>query len=76
MLRQDIIAALWRFEEISRDELIGAMEKIHGRNFISDSLEYLNNVLDDLLRIDLIEQFIDEKQTSLLRIRQRLSENN
>lgn len=75
MLRQDIISAIWKFEDISRNTLIENMEKIHGRNFISDSLDYLNSVIDDLLRIDLIEEYTVDNNISLLRIRQRLSEN-
>lgn len=75
MLRQDIISAIWKFEDISRNTLIENMEKIHGRNFISGSLDYLNSVIDDLLRIDLIEEYTVDNNISLLRIRQRLSEN-
>ena len=75
MLRQDIISAIWKFEDISRNTLIENMEKIHGRNFISGSLDYLNSVIDDLLRIYLIEEYTVDNNISLLRIRQRLSEN-
>lgn len=76
MLRQDIIATLWKYEEINRDDLMEVLQNIHGKNFISDSLDFVQSVVDELLRIDLIELFTKEEGISLFRIRQRLSENN
>lgn len=76
MLRQDIIATLWRYEEIAREELMEVLQNVHGKNFISGSLDYVQGVIDELLRIDLIELFTKEDGSSLFRIRQRLSENN
>lgn len=73
-LRQDIISTLWKYDEITFDELTAAMEKIHGKNFVSDSLKYIRQVISDLLNIDLIEQIERDYNRSIFRIRQRLSE--
>jgi hypothetical protein len=76
MLRQDIISNLWKFEEITREGLIDVLQNIHGKNFISGSLDFVQSVIDELIRIDLIEIFNKEDGVSLIRIRQRLSDNN
>jgi len=74
MLRQDIISTLWKYDEITFDELCAAMEKIHGKNFVSDSLKYIRQVVSDLINIELIEQIDRDASRSIYRIRQRLSE--
>jgi hypothetical protein len=74
MLRQDIISTLWKYDEITLDELSAAMEKIHGKNFVSASLKYIQQVVSDLINIDLIEQIDRDTNRSIYRIRQRLSE--
>ena len=74
MLRQDIISTLWKYDEITFDELSAAMEKIHGKNFVNDSVKYIKQVISDLINIDLIEQIDRDVNRSIYRIRQRLSE--
>jgi hypothetical protein len=74
MLRQDIITALWKNDEITFDELIEAMVNIHGRNFIADSHNEIKDVLVDLISIDLIEKVNREGNRVVHRIRQRLTE--
>ena len=74
MLRQDIISTLWKYDEITFDELAAAMEKIHGRNFVTDSLKYLKQVMSDLMNIDLIEKVEQGPNRQAYRIRQRLGE--
>jgi len=74
MLRQDIISTLWKYDEITFDELCAAMEKIHGKNFVNDSLKYLRQVMTDLTNIDLIEQVDQGVNRQAYRIRQRLGD--
>jgi hypothetical protein len=74
MLRQDIISTLWKYDEITFDELCAAMEKIHGKNFVNDSQKYLKQVVSDLMNIDLIEQVEQGPERKAYRIRQRLGD--
>ena len=74
MLRQDIISTLWKYDEITFDELCAAMEKIHGRNFVNDSQKYLHQVMTDLTNIDLIEKVEQAPNRHAYRIRQRLGD--
>lgn len=74
MLRQDIISTLWKYDEITFDELCAAMEKIHGRNFVTDSQKYLHQVMTDLTNIDLIEKVEQAPNRHAYRIRQRLGD--
>ncbi len=74
MLRQDIISTLWKYDEITFDELCAAMEKIHGKNFVNDSIKYIKQVMADLINIELIEMIERDTNRSIYRIRQRLSE--
>ncbi|HZG01747.1 MAG TPA: hypothetical protein VEY71_12130 [Chitinophagales bacterium] len=74
MLRQDIISTLWKYDEITFDELCAAMGKIHGKNFVNDSLKYLEQVMTDLMNIELIEKVDQGANRQAYRIRQRLGD--